>query len=137
MNIPKGAVIAVVDGKHLKMFRNAGDEASPNLVGEQEGEVVQDNSGSGGRHRNSSANPDGGQGQEDDFASGVAELLNKQVLGGHIKDLIIVAAPRTLGELRMHYHQKLSDVLVGEVAKDLTGHSAQDIEKALSSIKPG
>ena len=70
--------------------------------------------------------------EEDSFAAGTAELLNRQVLGGQIDNLIIIAAPRTLGELRKHYHQKLSAVLIGEIAKDLTGHSAQEIEKAVA-----
>ena len=60
-------------------------------------------------------------------------MLNSHVLEGKISALIIVAAPRTLGELRKHYHQKLSAVLVGEVAKDLTGHSVHDVEKALAA----
>ncbi|WP_080512143.1 host attachment protein [Mesorhizobium japonicum] len=55
-------------------------------------------------------------------------MLNRQVLGGQIANLIVIAAPRTLGELRKHYHQKLSAVLVGEIPKDLTRRSAQEIE---------
>jgi protein required for attachment to host cells len=55
------------------------------------------------------------------------------VLDGKVTDLIVIAAPRTLGELRKHYHQKLSATLVGEVAKDLTGHSLQDVEKAIAT----
>ena len=37
----------------------------------------------------------------------------------------------TLGELRKHYHKEVSSRLAGELAKDLTGHSVPDIEKAL------
>jgi phosphoglycerate dehydrogenase-like enzyme len=47
-------------------------------------------------------------------------------------DYIVVAAPRTLGELRHHWHAKLKDVLVGEIAKDLTGSSAAQIEAAIA-----
>jgi protein required for attachment to host cells len=35
--------------------------------------------------------------------------------------------------LRKHYHKALSAVLVGEVAKDLTGHSTADVEKILAA----
>ncbi|WP_446721222.1 baeRF12 domain-containing protein [Mesorhizobium sp. 113-3-3] len=31
------------------------------------------------------------------------------------------------------YHQKLSAVLVGEIPKDLTGHSAHEIEKVVAA----
>ena len=60
-------------------------------------------------------------------------MLNKRVLDGKIESLIIVAAPRTLGELRKHYHKELSAILEGEIAKDLTGHSIADVEKTIAA----
>jgi protein required for attachment to host cells len=55
------------------------------------------------------------------------------VLDGKISDLVVIAAPRTLGELRKHYHKTLETKLLGEVPKDLTGHGIEDIEKTLAS----
>ncbi len=133
MDIPKGATVAVADGEKLNLFQNSGDETNPKLSALKDREVANENSGSGARHQSSSANPDDSQVEEDGFAAGVADMLNRQVLEGHIAKLIVIAAPRTLGELRKHYHQKLSDVLVGEIAKDLTGHSMQDVEKAIAA----
>ena len=46
---------------------------------------------------------------------------------------MIIAAPRTLGELRKHYHKALTALLRHELPKDLTGHSADEIAKALTS----
>ena len=132
MDIPRGATVAVADGERLNLFRNSGDEANPKLTASAVEAVTNDNKGSGARHQSSPGNPDNSQIEEDSFAAGTADLLNRQVLGGQIDNLIIIAAPRTLGELRKHYHQKLSAVLVGEIAKDLTGHSAQEIEKAVA-----
>ena len=133
MKIPKGAFVAVADGERLNLFCNAGDENTPELAAVAHGDVDSSNQGSGGRHYNSSANPSGSQQNEDGFAAGTAELLNKRVLDGTIDKLIIVAAPRTLGELRKHYHKSLLAVLVGEISKDLTGHSVADIEKSLAA----
>jgi protein required for attachment to host cells len=133
MDIPKGATVGIADGERLTLYRNDGDEANPKLVATPNEDVSNDNKGSGGRHRSSSANPDDSQQVEDGFAGGIADLLNKKVLDGNIVDLIVVAAPRTLGELRKHYHQKLLTVLVGEISKDLTGHSVVEIEKAIAS----
>ena len=133
MDIPKGATVAVADGEKLNLFRNSGDEANPSLTAAAVEDVANENKGSGARHQSSSANPDNSQIEEDSFAAGTADLLNRQVLGGQIDNLIIIAAPRTLGELRKHYHQKLSAVLIGEIAKDLTGHSTQEIEKAVAA----
>ena len=133
MRLPKGATVAVADGEKLNLFRNTGDEANPKLTALPAAHVASDNKGSGGRHHSSSANPGGSQMEEDGFSAGIAALLNKQVLDGKIADLVVVAAPRALGELRKHYHQKLSAALVGEIAKDLTGHAAHDIEKTIAA----
>lgn len=133
MDIPKDATIAVADGATLNLFRNTGDEGTPKLAALAHGEIDTSNTGSGGRHQSSPGNPDDSQQEEDSFAAGIAKLLNKRVLDGKIDHLIIVAAPRTLGELRIHYHKSLSAVLVGEIAKDLTGHTVADVEKIIAA----
>lgn len=133
MKIPKDAIVAVADGEKLNLYRNAGEDAAPKLIALPDVHVSTDNMGSGGRHHSSSANPADSQQDEDSFAAGVAEILNRRVLDGAIEHLIIVAAPRTLGELRKHYHKTLSASLVREIAKDLTGHSAADIETIITA----
>jgi len=133
MKLPKNALVAVADGELLKLYRNTGDEGHPSLTAQPHGDVSTSNKGSGNRHQSSSANPSDSQQDEDSFAAGIATLLNQQVLGGKIDDLVVIAAPRTLGELRKHYHKTLEAKLIGEVSKDLTGHSTADIEKAIAS----
>lgn len=133
MKIPKGAIVAVADGEILNLFRNEGEESAPKLSALPDAAVDTENKGSGGRHHSSSANPADSQQDEDSFAAGTAAMLNKRVLDGKIEALVIVAAPRTLGELRKHYHKSLSAILVGEIAKDLTGHSIADVEKTIAA----
>jgi protein required for attachment to host cells len=133
MDIPKSAIVAVADGEILNLFRNTGDEATPKLTALPDTEVSTTNHSSGGRHQSSSANPADSQQDEDSFAAGIAEILNRRVLDGKIEHLVVVAAPRTLGELRKHYHKALEAVLVGEIAKDLTGHSTGDLEKIIAA----
>lgn len=133
MLLPNGATVAVADGAKLHLFRNSGDGGHPKLTATPVDAVDSDNKGSGSRHGSSAANPDDSQMQEDGFAAGTAALLNKHVLDGSISHLVVIAAPRTLGELRKHYHKQLSAKLLGEVAKDLTGHSVADIEKAVAA----
>ncbi len=134
MQIANGTTVAVADGEKLQMFKNTGDERALKLTALAEPEVDSENAGSGSGHRSSSANPDNSRVEEDGFAAGIAEMLNKQVLSGSITGLIVIAAPRTLGELRKHYHKNLSALLVGEISKDLTGHSLHDIEKAVAAL---
>ncbi|MGO4318409.1 host attachment family protein [Agrobacterium tumefaciens] len=133
MNPPQNTVVAVADGEKLSLFRNDGDAATVNLTALPDPAIDSSKISSGARHSSSSANPDDSQQDEDGFGAGVTDMLNKQVLEGKIKSLVIIAAPRTLGEMRKGYHKSLSDVLIGELDKDLTGHSVRDIEKALAS----
>lgn len=133
MLLPKGTIVAVADGEKFNLFRNSGDEAKLALSAMSETEVESVNSGSGAGHHSSAANPDDSQATEDGFAGGIANLLNKRVLENKISDLVIIAAPRTLGELRKNYHKKLTEVLRGEISKDLTGHALHDIEKAIAA----
>ena len=127
MLLPKGTIVAVADGEKFSLFSNTGDEAGPTLTAMDEPDIENVNTGSGASNQNES------QATEDGFAGGIAGLLNKRVLDGEISDLVIIAAPRTLGELRKIYHKKLSEVLRGEISKDLTGHAVHDIEKAIAA----
>jgi protein required for attachment to host cells len=133
MQIAKGATIAVADGQKLSLFHNTGDEANPKLTAVPVGDISTSNKSGGTGHASSAANPDDSQQDEDGFAAGIAEHLNAQAVSGKLKSLIVIAAPRTLGELRKHYHAKLKDVLAGEISKDLTGQTSDDIEKAIAS----
>jgi len=130
MMLPKGTTVAVADGEKLNLFSNTGDEAGLKLSPAPHTHVDADAKGSGSR-TNSSGNPDQSQSNEDDFSSGIVEMLNKQVLEGGIQGLVVIAAPRALGEMRKHYHKALTEKLLGEIAKDLTGHPVSDVEAAI------
>lgn len=132
MMLPKGTMIAVADGEKLNLFRNAGDEAGLKLAPAPRSDVDGDSQGSGSR-QNSSGNPDASQSNEDGFSAGIVAMLNKSVLDGKVDGLVVIAAPRALGEMRKHYHKALSAKLLGEIAKDLTGHSISDVEAAIQA----
>lgn len=53
------------------------------------------------------------------------------MLAHRIGDLVIIAPPATLGEMRLHYHKQLVQVLRRELAKELTGRSAAEVLAAL------
>jgi protein required for attachment to host cells len=71
--------------------------------------------------------------EEDRFAAETAAMLKSKALANAFEQLIIVAPPKTLGELRKHYHKEVESRLAGELAKDLTGHTIPDIEAALKN----
>jgi len=131
MLLAHGTLIALVDGKQFELFRNAGNEAEPDLASMETPKLDEHNKGSGAHHYSSSGNPTGHLLDEDAHAAAVAGWLNQQVLDHKIEHLVVIAAPRTLGELRRHYHKQLENVLQGELSKDLIGKQGPEIIAAL------
>jgi protein required for attachment to host cells len=143
MRMPHDSCILVADGRKLLFFRNAGDADFPNL--EVEAKQVQDNpphreqaSDAAGRamnviggHGGSMTEVDFHQLEEDRFAADTAEMLKERALRNEFESLVVVAPPRTLGELRKHYHKEVERRLVGEVSKDLTNVPVAEIERIL------
>ncbi len=130
MLLPHGTVVAVVDAEKLELFRNTGNETAPELSAMDAPKLDGHNNDAGGRHQSSSANP-GHQLEEDGHAAGVAAWLNQQVTAHKIEHLVVIGAPRTLGELRRRYDKSLEAVLIGELNKELVGRSASEILEAL------
>lgn len=143
MRVPHDAIVLVADGRKLLMLRNEGDALRPNLQVERKEE--QENPANGaqasdaagrsfqsvGARRSAYEETDFHQLEEDRFAADAAALLKARALRNEFESLIIVAPPRTLGELRKHYHKEVSDRLRAEIAKDLTRHTVPQIEEAL------
>jgi protein required for attachment to host cells len=44
-------------------------------------------------------------GEEEGFVSGIVGMLNCQVLSNKFGDIVIIAAPKTRGEMRKHCHK--------------------------------
>ena len=146
MDIPHNAHVLVIDGRKMLLLKNEGSVASPKLSAttrrEQEGVATHDQgSDKPGTTRESVGNARSGyeqtdfhQQDEDRFAADAADMLRREVLAGRIGALIVVAAPRTLGELRKHYHAAVEKRLLGEVAKDVAGRPSDEIVAMIASI---
>lgn len=89
-------------------------------------------SGSGARHHTGSANPDGRRLVEDDFAAATAAFLSKLSLDGTIEHLVVVSDPRTLGEMREHFHRDLRGKIIRELAKDFSRRPLEDIASLIA-----
>jgi protein required for attachment to host cells len=146
MRVPHGTTIVIADGRKRLIARNEGGADAPSLsvmaaVEEppmSRGDLVTDAAG-----RASGVGPRGGGGgapietadpqdhAEERFAIETAHLLRKGVEEGDYENLIIVAAPRTLGTLRKHYHKLVTDKIIGEIGKDVTSQPMSAIEKLL------
>jgi protein required for attachment to host cells len=146
MQVPHNSFVVVADGAKMLFFRNEGDAEFLKLEIERKREqenladrdMKTDDRGrtfdaSGGAGRSAYEETDFHQLEEDRFAAETAELLKKRALRNDFESLIIVAPPKTLGELRKHYHKEVEKRLTGEIAKDLTGHPVEEIEKIISA----
>lgn len=71
--------------------------------------------------------------EKDRFADDLADMLYKRAHRGDFERIVIVAAPSVLGEIRDKMHKEVADRVVGEVAKTLTNHPVDEIEKVLKS----
>ncbi|QKR99556.1 host attachment protein [Sphingomonas sp. CL5.1] len=144
MQLPTNSLVLVADGEKMLFLRNEGDATYPDLVVEQHRE--QDNPRTGeqgtdrpgrsfssvGWGRSAYQEPDYHRLNQDQFAAEAAELLKRRALADDYKILFVIAPPRTLGELRKHYHKSVAERLRCEIGRDLTGHPVADIQKAIA-----
>jgi len=136
MLVPHGTVFAIVDGENFELYRNSGAEAVPKLTTMDPPALEATNFSAGARRndapkRHQARTGDGSNDSLDEsaHAAAVAGWLNQQVLGGEIEQLVIVADPRSLGEMRRHYHKELKGALLTEVPKTMTGRRSEEIIK--------
>ncbi len=62
----------------------------------------------------------------------LADRINRAAESGEMKEIVIVAPPKTLGEIRKDLSSKAASKVMGELDKDLTRHPLPEIEKALT-----
>ena len=133
MKLPHKAHVAIVDGENFVLMQNEGQIFDLKLKEVAKPDLAATNFSAGVRHQD-----DMGQRttstQLDELAHAAAatEWLNQRVLANEIDALIVVADPKSLGEMRRHYHSELEKRLVGELAKTMTGETTVRIAAAIS-----
>ncbi len=143
MMLPNNALVLVADGRKMLLLRNHGDESRIDLRLEAHQEQKNpptreqghDSPGrifAGSGTRRSATEPtDIHQIEEDRFAAAAAQLLQERALNHDFNELVVIAPPRTLGELRKHYHKEVERRIIQEIPKDLTGFSVDDLQAAI------
>lgn len=143
MKIPRGCHVLVMDGGKLLLFRNDGGEAMPALTvvmhREQDTSPTHERGDDKPGTSHESASPrrssyeqtDLQQLEEDRFAGQAADMLEQEVLAGRMDALVVVAAPRTLGELRKNFHGEVEKRVIASISKDLAGRPTEDILAAI------
>ncbi len=145
MNIRPNALILVADGEKYLLLRNHGDRNGLKLQvaahGKQDNPPNRDlaDDAPGRRYDNglgpmrSAMEPtDHQQIAEDRFAGEAAAALDAMATATDTPQIIVVAPPRALAELRRQYSRSVSALLSDELDKTLTGHPVDAIADLLS-----
>ncbi len=144
LKIRQGEWVVVCDGAKALLLENEGDAKFPNLrcrevVEEKHASTHEQGADRPGRAhssvgngRSSVAQTDWHDQDERTFLKDLAERLDKAVLAGDVKSMVIVAPPRALGVLRQTYSPRLREAVVNELDKDMVKLPVYEIEKHLA-----
>ncbi|MXO91159.1 baeRF12 domain-containing protein [Pontixanthobacter aquaemixtae] len=132
MRLPHKAHIAVVDGANFVLMRNEGKPFEPQLKQVAKPELTATNFSAGVKHQDDVGQRKGATDLgELAHAAAATEWLNSKAIAGSIDELLVIADPKTLGEMRRHYHSELEKCVVGEIAKTMTGETTNRIESVI------
>jgi len=144
VRLKHGTWVVVADGEKALFLKNRGDALYPDL--DVVREVREDNpptrdqgTDRPGRfndgpsaHRSAVSETDWHRIAKERFADEIAGRLYAMAHRGEFKEIVLVAPPVVLGELRKKLHSEVSDRIVAEVTKTLTNHAIGDIEDILA-----
>jgi protein required for attachment to host cells len=146
MLVTHGAMILVIDGAKMALYRNRGKDFAADLeVVEHDAKhtasttlIGSDKPGrsfsSTGSARSAHQTTDYHQAAEDSFAKAAIEELNTLAQQSNL-DFIVVAAPRVLGVMRKYYSGDLRKRIVAEIDKDYAGRTAADVADLLRNYE--
>ena len=135
----EGTWVLIADGEKALILENHGDAEYPNLQvrrkEEQENPPTREQAANRrGRMADSQGNKsafedtDWHELQKERFASDIADLLYDRAHKGLFDQIVLVASPNILGELRKELHQEVTNKVIAEIPKTLTGMPLNEIE---------
>ncbi|QDP18562.1 host attachment family protein [Sphingomonas xanthus] len=146
MPLDNNTLVLVTDGRKTLFFRNEGDVNQIDLRTEAHDErddagfnreLATDAPGvsfqSAGSGHSTYEETDFKQLEEDRWAHNTADLVNRRALANDFESLVIIAPPKTLGELRKKLHKEAERRVAYEIPKEMTGRPIPDIEALLVS----
>ncbi|WP_210527468.1 host attachment family protein [Rubellimicrobium arenae] len=137
MQLENGTWVLVLDGTKALIFENITDGQDPNLriVRKEENAETPDEDVARGVKRTEPATgstSDTHRSDEHRFVEDLAAQLYKSAHQGKFDKLVLVAGPNHIGTLRAKLHKEVTDRVVGEIHKTLTGHPVDQIERIVS-----
>ncbi|MEP0068832.1 host attachment family protein [Pyruvatibacter sp.] len=142
MKLPHSGWVIVADGAKMLLLENHGDETHldlrirshdevPSVPTHESGSERPGRTGAPSTRRAAFEQTDWHALEKDRFADTLAAKMNAWAHKGEMTHAVLVAAPRTLGELRTHLSDGARASLVAEIAADLAHQTIAAIEKAV------
>lgn len=128
--IPNGAWVVVADGVHARVCHNVGNGIRVQLREDRVIEPTEEPETPAGH-----VPPEATRSYiaEAGFAKQLSNWLNAAALRHEFDDLVLVADPETLGQMRRSLHSEVTKRMVGELDKTLTTSSLETIDKVLTA----
>ena len=145
LKLKRGLWIVVADGEKALFLENHGDTQYPDLQVVQEMEqenpaTREQGSDRPGRysdgpsiHRSAVEDTDWHRLGKERFADEIAERLYKLAHRGAFKEMVLIAPPQVLGEIRRKLHKEVAEKITVEIPKTLTNHTIFEIESLLQA----
>lgn len=130
--IPPDALVVVADGAKAILLRNTGTDSDLSL--KEERRVTPKSLSAEGSQGPSGTRPGDqtvNQTEEATFAKQLADALYAMRHKGDYKQLVLIADPQTLGQMRECLHKEVEASMVFTLSKDYTNQSLIDMQKAL------
>ena len=149
VRIPARALVLIADGTKARLLRNKGNTLHVDFVTERELEqenppTREQGTDKPGRYlaadrvsRSAVEQTDWHLQAEERFAAQIADLLYGMAHAHTFDRLVVIAAPKVLGNLRAAFHPEVATRVLAEVAKDLTSVPTHDLAKRLSLTPRG
>ncbi|WP_319533242.1 host attachment family protein [uncultured Cohaesibacter sp.] len=131
MRLPKDTTVVVATGEGAKFFDASSKSGDVSLRFDHDlhpGDLADE-----GPSGKIPPDMDGKESMEATFSKILASNLYTKVHAGKIDNLVLIADPETLGEIRPLLHKEVTDALVLELDKTLTNSPVKDIEKTISA----
>ncbi|TGQ53236.1 host attachment protein [Mesorhizobium sp. M1C.F.Ca.ET.193.01.1.1] len=134
--------VIVADGEKALFLRNQGDTKYPNLQVVQEMEqenpaTREQGTDKPGRYaegpRSAIEETDWHRLGKERFADDIADRLYKLAHRGDFDEIVLIAPPQVLGEMRQKLHKEVCDKVKAQIPKTLTNHTIPEIEKLLQA----
>lgn len=127
--LPHDALVVVADGHGAIILRNAGQGGVVKLKEEKRltPKNLLDDGPSGARPEEQTPR----QTDEATFAKQLTQALHKMLTDKEFEEMVLVADPQTLGQMREAMHKTLAAAVLRSLPKNLMNHSSEEIAEAI------